>query len=233
MEYFYAPPSHITMPTLRIEGEEFVHLSHVMRKKENDTICVVDGCGNLYEAAITRITGRAAFCTVTSHTTGVNEPLRQAILGVGILKHGANFDFLVEKATELGVHTIVPLFTERTIPTHAKPDRWRKLALAAMKQSRRCFLPLIGPLTFLADFLRSSDRAAVCLIAHEKTEHLLLRDSIPRDASRVVLVIGPEGGFSEGEIVLAKEEGFVPVGLGPRRLRTETAAIVAVAQALM
>ncbi len=232
-EYFYTPPGLITPPELRIEGDEYAHLVHVMRKGPNDDLCVVDGCGNLYDVTVDAVTERTVICSINGHRVRVNESPRDIILGVALLKHGASFDFLVEKTTELGVRTIVPLLTERTIPEGAKIDRWRKLALAAMKQSQRCVLPDVRPLVPVAEFFRTADRTAMRLIPHERTERPLLRDAVPSGASKVVLAIGPEGGFSEGELEHARSEGFAPVSLGVRRLRTETAATVAVAEAVL
>ncbi len=231
MDIFYTPAHLITPPTIRIEGDEYAHLSHVMRKVPNDTIGVVDGVGNYYEAVILETGGRSAVCTVITHRAGMNEPPREVILGAALLKHGAAFDYLVEKATELGVRAIVPLRTERTIPFHAKPDRWQKLALAAMKQSQRCVLPSVQALVTFPEFLQDADTSAVRLIPHEKTDQPRIRDVIPDGGRRVIIAIGPEGGFSDAEVELATGSGFVPVGLGPRRLRAETAALVAVAAA--
>ncbi len=145
MEYFYVPPSSISPPYLSIDGEEFLHLTHVMRKRPGDEIRVVDGKGHVYDVRIADIVRREARCEITAQRAMENEPAISVTLAAGIVKNGARFDFLVEKATEIGVHAIVPLTTERTIPHHGKTDRWQKLAVAAMKQSGRCVLPLIHP----------------------------------------------------------------------------------------
>jgi 16S rRNA (uracil1498-N3)-methyltransferase len=233
MEYFYTPPRLVTPPLLVIEGEEFTHLSHVMRKDVDDTVRVADGSGNLYDAVITEISRRSATCTITAQHIRENEPDREVVLGAALLKHGANFDFLVEKATEIGVYAIVPLMTERTISRHAKTDRWQKLALAAMKQSQRCYLPQLRPLTPFPEFLRTAEAHSVKLIPHEKVTGPPMRTAIPESARRVVIAVGPEGGFTEEEIAEALQAGFVSVSLGPRRLRTETAAVIATATALL
>jgi 16S rRNA (uracil1498-N3)-methyltransferase len=120
----------------------------------------------------------------------------------------------------------VPLLTERTVARHAKADRWQKLALAAMKQCGRSVLPAVSELTSMEKFLTETiaDRK---IIAHEsapvKSSGELNR---PADAHRVALLVGPEGGFTEQEIEAAAKSGFIPVSLGSRRLRSETAAIV-------
>lgn len=238
MEYFYVPPSRVAPPRLTIDGEEFQHLTHVMRRVPGDEIRVVDGKGNVYDARIMDLLKREAHCEITAHSVMENEPERSVTLAVGILKNGSRFDFLVEKATELGVGSIVPLATKRTIPHHARNDRWQKLAIAAMKQSGRCVLPHVFPLTpfdrFVAGFEGAGNasgvsEAPVRLIPHEKETTRALREALPGMTGDIVICIGPEGGFSDEEVERAERAGFVPVSLGPRRLRTETAAIAALA----
>jgi 16S rRNA (uracil1498-N3)-methyltransferase len=230
VEYFYSPPECISTNQLTIEEDEFSHLTHVMRKNVGDSICVVDGAGMAYEVTITDIHERTAVCSIRSRRAGLNEPRTVVTLGVGLLKNSAKFDFLVEKATEIGATTIVPLITKRTIPEHAKTERWQKIALAAMKQSGRCVLPAIGQLTRFESFVSGVASADIKLIPHENAEapiHELLAfgRSIAQPRSATICV-GPEGGFTEEEVQQAKAVGFVPVCLGKRRLRTETAAIV-------
>src|SRR5258707_81233 len=143
MDYFYCPPQNIRNDTFLIDDEEFSHLVHVMRKKEGDEIMIVDGGGHAFEARIEEVRQKTARGTITRGYTNLHEPRIDVTVAVGILKNPSKFDFLVEKVTELGVRQIVPLLTERTIPAHAKIDRWQKLALAAMKQSGRSFLPRV------------------------------------------------------------------------------------------
>jgi 16S rRNA (uracil1498-N3)-methyltransferase len=231
MEYFYTPSQQIGSEHLTIEGEEFAHLTHVMRKMVGDDICVVDGAGNAYDARIVEISRRSARCRISAHHPLLHEPRIDLTLGVGILKNSSRFDFLVEKTTEIGIRTIIPLLTERTIPRHARTDRWQKLALAAMKQSGRCLLPKIQPLTRLEDFLSGFPAEISCYLMDENVHGVSLPRSLTTD--RVVICIGPEGGFSPGETNLAAKVGFQLAGLGSRRLRTETAAVVAAATVLL
>jgi 16S rRNA (uracil1498-N3)-methyltransferase len=234
MEYFYTPLDHITARQLTIDGDEFSHLTHVMRKKAGDAIRVVDGIGTTYDATIAEITKRSALCTILSHHRRLHEPDIDVTLAVALLKNASNFDFLVEKTTELGVNAIIPLLTERTIPRHAKKDRWQKLALAAMKQSGRCVLPSVASLTSFKDFLAVTKTASLRLIPHERVESPSITQTLQRGGdSSIVVCIGPEGGFSDEEIDSAIRTGFTPISLGTRRLRTETAAIVAVASVLV
>lgn len=241
MEYFYTPPKLISSSELIIEGDEFAHLTHVMRKTIGDSIRVVDGVGTAYDATITGLNKRSAQCAITGAHKRLHEPDIDVTLGVGILKNPSRFDFLVEKVTELGVNTIVPLLTERTIPRpndgverarHAKTERWQKLALAAMKQSGRCVLPVIGELTSFKKFVTSTPTDCLKLVLHEQSTRPIATPLAGNSHNRLRLCIGPEGGFAEDEITFAEGEGFLPVSLGQTRLRTETAAIAAAVRAL-
>jgi len=238
MDTFYCPPSGISGDSLIIGGEEFSHLAHVMRKREGDTLMVVDGRGNGYEAVISRIERRSAHCGISAKHTGYREPYRRVTLGAGVLKNPSKFDFLVEKATELGVVEVVPLKTERTIPSRSKSERWRKLTLAAMKQCGRSLWPEVRELTALGVLLKEPDRYDLKLVAHERMpagEAGKAKDWLRGPGGKVparrniLMLVGPEGGFSEDEIALCLGAGFEPVWLGERRLRTETAAIASLA----
>jgi 16S rRNA (uracil1498-N3)-methyltransferase len=162
------------------------------------------------------------------HTPGSGSPI-----GVGILKNPSKFDFLVEKATELGVHAVIPLRTERTIPRTAKSERWRKLALAAMKQCGRSFRPEVRELTTLAALIGESGHYDVKLVAHERAggegPGMPRPGDLTAPPKSVLILIGPEGGFSDEEVSLCRGSGFTTVWLGERRLRTETAAIASLA----
>ena len=228
MEYFYAPPERVTPPTLKITGDEFSHMTHVMRMSAGDSIRVVDGRGNSYEAVITAISRREAECRITSRSPGLHEPARSLTLGAGMLKNPSRFDYLVEKAVEVGVAHIVPLLTERTIPRSAKTERWQKLCVAAMKQSGRCVLPQVSPPVRFSDFISSCDPRSLKVIPHGEAE-VSLGSLRAGGNAPAVICIGPEGGFSEEEVARARDAGFQPVTLGARRLRTETAALVACA----
>ncbi len=231
MDTFYCPPSGISGDTLEISGGEFAHLAHVMRKKEGDALMVVDGRGNAYASVISEIDKRSARCRVVKTHPRFNEPDLRVTLAAGILKNPSKFDFLVEKATELGVHAVVPLKSERTIPGGGKSDRWRKLALAAMKQCGRSVWPEVRELTTLGALLGESGTYDLKLVAHERAGGEAMPMPRPGDGAvkNVLVLVGPEGGFSGEEISLCRGSGFETVYLGPRRLRTETAAIASLA----
>lgn len=230
MDYFYAPPENITNDTIIINGDEFNHLVHVMRKKAGDDIRIVDGRGNAYDVTLTTLKKKTAVGTIHNTFRNHNEPDINVTLAVGILKNPSRFDFLVEKATELGVKEIIPLTTERTIPSHAKTERWQKLALAAMKQSCRSFMPLVHELTELKTLLASVPQYDVAFIAHLNDHSAITQTHNVVENKRMLILVGPEGGFSDEEFDHAQTAGCIPLSLGKRRLRTETAAIVALSR---
>jgi len=227
MEYFYVPPEAIQRNTICVEGEEFSHLTHVMRKHVGDIIHVTDGCGSVYQATIESIVRRTARCTVASKDRRTNEPTTSLTLAVALLKNPSRFETMVEKTVELGVARIIPLVTTRTISRNAKTERWRKITVGAMKQSLRCVLPtVVEPVSF-SDFLASVPSDGNRFIPHQDEKHSFVQLINTAKDSRTTVCIGPEGGFTEEEISAAVQCGFHPVSLGPRRLRSETAAIVA------
>ncbi len=234
MDYFYSPPEHITNDAVTIEGDEFSHMTHVMRKKEGDQIRVVNGKGTAFDVVLERINQKAAHGKILRTYEQYHEPQVNIAIGVGVLKNPSKFDFLVEKVTELGVKEIIPLTTERTIPSHAKVDRWQKLALAAMKQSGRSYLPVVRELMTLDEVLTQRDLFDLKLIAHEEEQHDSIRSlPIGKPSSSVLMLVGPEGGFTLEEVLNCRKAGFQTVYLGDRRLRTETAAVVMAALSIL
>lgn len=231
MDYFYVEPEQIQSTILFIRGDEFKHLARVLRKKPGETVYVTDGIGRTLEVIIRYIGHDQAECEVVNIREGVNEPKVEVTLGVSLLRNPVRFDFLVEKTTELGVRRIIPLLCERTIPQHAKIARYQKIALSAMKQSCRSLLPEIVVLTKFELLVENYLDFELKMIPHEKTEQSQYLGTVLRhhpSTESILIAIGPEGGFTDKEIEFAAQRSFVPISLGPRRLRSETAAISSV-----
>jgi 16S rRNA (uracil1498-N3)-methyltransferase len=144
------------------------------------------------------------------------------------LSRGAKPDWIIEKATELGVSAILPFTSERTLRSSERHDRWQRLAAAAARQSGRARCPEIAEVSSFADILELGARSELALLFHAAASEFpaVLRESCPRS---VLAVTGPEGGFSESEVSAAREFGFRIVTLGPRTLRAETAGITVAA----
>jgi 16S rRNA (uracil1498-N3)-methyltransferase len=226
LEHYYTPPENISDKTLTITNDEAKHLSKVLRKEPGADILVTDGVGNLYTCKIEEIINKEIICKIINRQKNVNESQIKLTAYISILKNPARFEFAIEKLTELGVHSIQPIITERVISkSKNKSFRWQLIALSAMKQSQRCFLPKVqSPLKFEKAVKDCKDETS--FIAHEK-----VLSSSPLHAEglegEVSLFIGPEGGFTDEEINIAESNGFKVISLGKRKFRSETAAIAA------
>jgi 16S rRNA (uracil1498-N3)-methyltransferase len=230
MEFFFADPGQVDGESVVLKGDEFKHLSRVLRKRVGDHVFVTDGRGKMYEVIIRAFTRTEAECKIIDTMPRFNEPKVDVTLAVSLLRNPARFDMVVEKGTELGMSAMIPLLCERTVRKQEKHERLQKIAVSALKQSGRSVLPAIFVLTRFETLVRNSVRYDLKLMAHEKTEQSQFLGSLLKHhaaAKSVLIVIGPEGGLTAEEFSLAEEQGFVPVSLGPRRLRSETAAISA------
>ncbi len=215
-----------------LDAEESRHAVRVLRMREGDIINVTDGRGNLYRCRILQANDRACDVEVAEQEFSIPNSQFSIHLAVAPTKNPARMEWLVEKAVEIGVGEITLLQCDHSERTFLKTDRLEKLAVSAMKQSLHLTLPRINPAVSLHDWLNSQFsilNSQFKFIAHceaDKPRTPLAAAMQPgRDA---VVLIGPEGDFSEEEIQQALAAGFQPVSLGPSRLRTETAALYAV-----
>lgn len=229
-DFYYVPAEHIIDHNIAIGGDEAKHIIRVLRRQVGDTIWVADGAGKAYEAVIRLIASDMVECEVLFEHIHLHEPDIDVTLAVAQLKNPSRMDWLIEKGTELGVRTFIPLQTSRTIARSLKEERWNNIAVAAMKQSGRCILPKIIPPMNFTELIENSTGFDIKLIPYERTDHVLFISEVlkhrkpPRTA---LILIGPEGGFTDDEVALAEKASFIQVSLGRRRLRTETAAIMA------
>ena len=215
-----------------LDAEESRHAVRVLRMRDGDIINVTDGRGNLYRCRILQANDRACVVEVAEQEFSISKSQFSIHLAVAPTKNPARMEWLVEKAVEIGVGEITLLQCDHSERTFLKTDRLEKLAVSAMKQSLHLTLPRINPAVSLHDWLNSQFsilNSQFKFIAHceaDKPRTPLAAAMQPgRDA---VVLIGPEGDFSEEEIQQALAAGFQPVSLGPSRLRTETAALYAV-----
>src|SRR5688500_13434365 len=234
MARFFLPTRQIEDHRATITGVELNHLRRVLRLRPQDRVVVFDDAGCEHEGIIRSLSeDRGEIEIIRSYQVNSESPLKTT-LALGLTK-GEKMDWVVEKATELGVHTIVPFRSDYTIPKlnerkmAQRSERWQKIALSAAKQCGRVRIPEIMALTDFRDLLEPVWRDALRLLFWEKEcQHGLFELKETRTSiGEVVLMIGPEGGFSAPEAALALEHGFKPVRLGPRILRAETAAVAA------
>jgi 16S rRNA (uracil1498-N3)-methyltransferase len=226
MEYYYQSNLPASGQFL-LEAEEAFHAVKTRRRKVGDHIHLTNGAGTVAEVQLVQADARK--CEVVIVRSSFQTPFSPLFrLAVSPLKQEARFEWLLEKAVEIGVSDIIPLQCERTEKVHLKFPRLERLMIAAMKQSLKAYLPNLHPVTSFKALSVTFDQQhylAHCLPT-EKT--LLLPSGVQNGAT---LLIGPEGDFSESEIELALKMGAQAISLGEARLRTETAALVALSQA--
>jgi 16S rRNA (uracil1498-N3)-methyltransferase len=216
-----------------LAGSEAHHLAHVMRAKAGDLVTLFDGSGAEFSARVARV-GRALIeLAVLSRAVVDRELPLQLTLGIALPK-GERQRWLVEKATELGVHRLVPLTTAHShqAPSAAALGRLRRTVIEASKQCGRNRLMHVAPRQALADFLTAAPCDALRLIAQvgaPAPRQVLDAAAAVPPPRELALAIGPEGGFSAAETELATAAGWQPIGLGRRVLRVETAALALVA----
>lgn len=212
--------------------EETLHLSKVLRKKVGDELQFVDGKGGWYRGVLFELNKKSALIQIEEI---IQKPVPKYHLHLAIAptKNISRMEWLLEKATEIGIHTIHPITTFHSERKVIKPARLEKILRSAMKQSLSAFLPKLEPLknftTFLQDFDKSYGDDIEKYIAYIDPQIKTHLQDNYSSGQNVVILIGPEGGFSPKEASLAQEYGFKPVTLGESRLRTETAGLMATA----
>lgn len=226
MRRFFVSPELLTQDRFELPGDIAHHVGRVLRLKSGAEIELLDGHGTLCHCILETAPGQALIAVVRQRQDG-SETALPIDLYQGLPKSD-KLELILQKGTELGIRNFIPVISERVIDRKARErgtkrlDRWRTITREAARQSQRLFLPQVEPPQLLAEALASC-RAELKLMLWEDTSRPLdsaLPTTPPQD---VALLIGPEGGFSTAEAELAQQAGFIPVGCGPRILRTETA----------
>ncbi|MBC6996485.1 RsmE family RNA methyltransferase [Neolewinella lacunae] len=226
MQLFYDPELKAGIHTLR--DEDARHAFQVLRKQKGDAIDLVDGRGGWYRGTVVSLTKREGLLDVAEVRRESSRTKHRLTLLVAPTKNIDRFEWILEKATEIGIDRIQPILTEHSERKQLRADRLERILESAMKQSLRAWLPQLEEMLPLGEALAQREAEEQgCFAYLGATAVPLLRDTT--QAGRDVrVVIGPEGGFSPAEAALARELGYQWVSLGPQRLRTETAAIAAV-----
>ena len=219
-----------------MDRQESGHCIKVLRHRAGDTIHVIDGCGNLYECRIVSADPTATRFEVVNVVEGYGSHPYRLTMAVAPPKNIDRFEWFCEKATEMGVDTIVPLVGDYSERRVFKGDRCERILVSAAKQSHKGAIPSLEPLTPVRDFLvrdfGSGVQKYICYCSEvEGAAKIHIREALAAagDSRDFVVMIGPEGDFSREEIALALEQGWTPVSLGDSRLRIETAALTATA----
>lgn len=236
---FFVPSSRIIDGVVFIRGTDVWHITKVLRLSKGDQVIVFDGTGREYKVALGKQKRREILGTVLDQWEKDTESPLQLTLVQGLPKAN-KMDLIVQKATEVGVNEIIPLQTERSIwnpkqkrtpdeKVHQRLERWSRISIEASKQSCRTAVPLIRPIVTIKEFLSQPISADLKLLLWEEEKSTSLKDALQKQISPVqsaIVVIGPEGGFTPQEAEQFRSDGYTPVALGKRILRTETASVV-------
>ena len=235
MHRFFVNRESIIADHVKITGNDAEQIRKVLRIREGEEIAVLDGLGWEYKVKLTEIkkghvTGEIIFKDFKSEDTKI-----KIVLGQGIPK-GEKMDFIVQKATELGVNEIVPLKLERCIvkipPLGGleKIKRWQRIAKESSEQSLRRFIPSINTIYDLSQFCDKYKDTDLKIVFYEEEKKKGLKKFLNEkgEVKSISVIVGPEGGLSSEEIEIANSYGFISIGLGQRILRTETVALSAI-----
>ena len=226
MNIFYSNNIDKSNETIIILEQENSHLIKVLRKKTGDYVDITDGKGFLYSCSIIESDKNKSVLKIESSKEFKNKSPNLKV-AIALTKNRDRFEWFLEKATEIGVSEITPLICRYSERNKFNIERSKKILISAMKQSLRYRLPIINEPIYFKDYLISESKnkidsfIATCL----DSDISLLKEKLIKGNDSEIMV-GPEGGFSQNELDLAKKAKFVPVSLGEGRLRTETAGVM-------
>ncbi len=236
LRYFFVSPDRVFEETLMLDREDGRHIRDVLRMRIGDTLQVSDGSGLLYRAEISGFPDGEVLCAILE-TSFIPDPCSPRITLLQSVPKGKRMEWLVQKATEMGVYDIIPIYMERSVRV-IEPERtghwlqrWQRIAEEASKQCGRTDFPQIKDPVMLKEAVKQVDHLPIKIFfdENEKVRTLRkIRNACPEPGG-VALLVGPEGGISPEEAKLLYEHGFVSVSLGNLILRVETAGILSVA----
>lgn len=236
MSLFFIQARALQDNQITLTGDLAHHLRDVLRCLPGEIVNLVDERQIRYRAAISQITNLGVTAKILQIDGPQSRPAVSVTLAQSVLK-GEKMDWVVQKATELGVNTIVPIITERTI---ARPradrkahriNRWQRIAKESSQQCGRSDIPIISGVLPLDTWIKNSPDGSLKLVPWEQERDRSIKSALTHANNRrsIAVLIGPEGGLSPSEIELARKKGWVPVSLGPRILRAETAGLAVLA----
>lgn len=232
MHRFFLPADWIAEGRVAITGKPVHQIRNVLRLEAGDHITVLDNSGWEYEVELQKVDSARVESKVISKSLAAGEPRTKITLYQALLK-GGNFEFVLQKCTEIGVAGFVPLICERCVagePDSKRLSRWRSIIREAAEQSKRGKLPILHEVTSFNKACQSA--SVISLLPWEEERSKGIREGLgslskAENSPEVNIFVGPEGGFSRSEVEFARSCEIVPVSLGHRILRAETAGLVA------
>lgn len=240
MHRFFVPPETVQTDPVRLGGEQAHQIARVLRLSPGDEVALLDNSGLCYRARLLAVSPREVRAELLSRHEPDTEPAVRLLLYQAVPR-GKKIEWALQKGTELGVSAFVPVISERCqglSPADidaGKLARWRRIVTEAAEQSGRAILPRVAEALPFAQAVQAARQADLPLIGAAEGPAEPLRailESLERKPAEVALLIGPEGGFTPAEVSQARDAGVLPISLGPRVLRTETAPLVAFAAIL-
>jgi len=231
MSRFYAPRENVKGNNILIDGDEAHHILAVMRLKQSDKVVVFDGSGKEYTGFIKEAKPKSLIVEIISTKTPRPGSLPEITL-VQALPKKHKMDYIIEKATELGVASVIPVVSERTVvkvteeKAAQKIRRWRKIATAASKQCGRRDIPGIMPVAKFYNVIDSVNDYDLALMACFAEDTVSVESALSEfESGKIIVFIGPEGDFTPAEIAMAGDANCRFISLGPRVLKSDTAGI--------
>jgi 16S rRNA (uracil1498-N3)-methyltransferase len=237
MQRYFVPVESYKQEQLAITGDDAHHLANVMRAKPGETVIISDGDGREALAKLVTVDKAEVTAEVSERRNSISEPMVRVVIAQALPK-GDKLEMVIQKGTEIGAFRFIPFVSERTIVQYdakkeaKRMDRWSKIAKEAAEQAHRGRVPVIESVISWRELLKKAMEADASYFCYEKESALQLRSMLSKlrlergEQAEIMLIIGPEGGFTEKEAREAEEAGCVPVSLGRRILRTETASLV-------
>lgn len=234
MDLFFHPELEETTKYLKFDGEEFHHITRVMRYVTGQEFSVTNGKGLIADAKLLEIYKNNCVCEVIE-VKSFPKRKDNIIALVPILKNLERFEFAIEKLTELGINEIVPYYSERSVKKNFRYERAQKIIVSAIKQSYNPYLPELRELTLFDRYFENINQDDLILYGNPKGKTLVqLINSLDLSSSlNLIITVGPEGNFTEREFEILKSKNGIAVNLGNNRLRSETAIISLLAQLRM
>lgn len=233
--YFYAPPENFSRGKVYLDEDESHHLIDVLRAKYGDEFFVANGVGQLFKCRLEKGNSKRATASIISEEQPIQCPSISIYLGMGIIKQSL-MELSLDWSVQLGISAFVQIlfdYSQREMQSSKSGDRLLKIAIKSMKQSKRSFLPeIIEPLS-LTDFLVRYGKTYDGILFADRDGISTPPKRMVQENARVAILIGPEGGISRREKAELGEYGAVPLSLGNSRLRSETAAVVAITKLLL
>ncbi|MBH22527.1 MAG: hypothetical protein CMG73_03960 [Candidatus Marinimicrobia bacterium] len=224
--FFHLEPDNLKQDTFKLSDEESRHFVASLRGNTGADLWLLDGIGTAYEGTVSEINGKSVSGIIRRSHENYGESHYDIHLAIGLIK-GNRMDMIFEKATEMGVKSIHPLILDRCVKNNLRMERVKRIVVSAAKQAGRSFFPIVfKPVNLTAWLKAHEDRHKIlCHITGSQS----IADYLGDEKKEICLIIGPEGDFSKNELYQLKKAQVEFANLGPRRLRSESAAMMAIA----